>query len=236
MHIHYLQHVPFEALGSMEPYLRGQGYRLSSTQLYLGQDLPDLGGVDWLIVMGGPMGVHDESQYPWLAREKAFIERAMHGGKLVLGICLGAQLIAEVAGAKVSRNRHREIGWFPIQTGQECAGTILGGVLPPAIEVFHWHGDTFEIPDGAVPLAASEACDNQGFLLESRILGLQFHLETTLQGARDLIENCGHELDGSRFVQSESEMLSDRARFERINATMQAVLERLSAGCSGRPG
>ena len=227
MRVHYLQHVPFEGIGSMEPFLIDGGHRLSSTRLYLRATLPPIDAFDWLIVMGGPMGVGDEGRYKWLAREKAFIKAAIESGKIVLGICLGAQLIAEALGAAVTKNRCREIGWFPIKTAEEAESTLLGGVFPPALDVFHWHGDTFAIPGSGVRLASSAVCPNQGFIVDDRIVGLQFHLETTPESAKALITNCRDELDGSAFVQPETEILSRKERFYNINAVMDSVLERL---------
>ena len=227
MRIHYLQHVPFEGIGSMEFYFISYGYQLSSTHLYLDQSLPKLHDFDWLIVMGGPMGVGDELQYPWMSKEKSFIKSSIESGKIVLGICLGAQLIAEVLGAKVYRNSDREIGWFPINVPEQVNNTILQGVFPQGIEVFHWHGETFDIPLPGVLLASSGACQNQGFIVDNRIVGLQFHLETTLDSAKALVENCRNELDGSKFVQNEKEILAQEGRFLQINQVMVTVLERL---------
>lgn len=227
MRIHHLQHVSFEGLGSMGPYLKQKGYNLTSTHLYLGQELPSIDDLDWLIVMGGPMGVYDGDQYPWLKKEKSFIRDAMEAGKVVLGICLGAQFIADVLHAKVVKNKYREIGWFPIHRAVQAEETVLGAVLPETMEVFHWHGDTFDIPAEASLLASSEACRNQGFIIDDRIVGLQFHLETTLDSARALIDNCGNELNGSRFVQTEDQIISEESRFDRINAVMHSVLDLL---------
>jgi len=228
MHIHYLQHVPFEGLGSMAPYFSDQGHRLSSTRLYLNEPLPPLREFDWLIVMGGPMGVHDEWKYQWMSAEKTFIKSSMESGKIVLGICLGAQLIADALGANVYKNDYREIGWFPITIVPQAGHTILSGVFTPELEVFHWHGDTFDLPEGAVPLAFSEACPHQGFIVDNRIVGFQFHLETTPASARALVENCSHELDGSKFVQDEKEILADEGRYLKMNKVMNAVLEALA--------
>lgn len=227
MRIHHLQHVPFEALGSMESHLRSRGHQLASTHLYLGQPLPDPEAFDWLIVMGGPMGVHDTSPFPWLKAEKKFLARAMQHGKTVLGICLGAQLIADVLGAPVRKNEYREIGWFPVIPAEEAAGTLLAGALPRPFEAFHWHGDTFELPAGATLLASSEACRNQGFIVDNRIVALQFHLETTREAAGKLIDNCRNELDGGPFIQKEEELLADASRFDAINRVMGKVLESL---------
>ena len=227
MRIHYLQHVPFEGIGSMESYFISYGHQLSSTHLYLDQPFPKLHDFDWLIVMGGPMGVGDELQYSWMSKEKSFIKSSIESGKIVLGICLGAQLIAEVLGAKVYKSSDREIGWFPINVPEQVNNTILQGVFPQGIEVFHWHGETFDIPVPGVLLASSEACQNQGFIVDNRIVGLQFHLETTPDSAKALVENCRNELDGSKFVQNEKEILAQESRFLQINQVMTAVLERL---------
>lgn len=228
MRVRYLQHVPFEGLGSMEPALRGKGADLKAAHLYAGQPLPAVEDMDWLIVMGGPMGIRDEEEYPWLRPEKALVAQAIEAGKTVLGVCLGAQIIADALGAKVYRNRQPEIGWFDIRRLPEAADTVLAQAIPPRLEAFHWHGDTFDIPRGACPLAASQACRNQGFVLRDRVVALQFHLEMTPQTTSALIENCGDALKPSRYVQSASELLSDRRRFAEINQVMGAVLEALA--------
>ena len=227
MRIHYLQHVPFEDLSSIEPILREKAHELTATHLYKGQQMPLVKKIDWLIVMGGPMGIYDEVKYPWLNAEKLFIKEAIESNKIVLGICLGAQLIADALGAKVCQNKHREIGWFNISRSPEVDDTVLSEVIPDQIEVFHWHGDTFDIPQRAKAIGASEACRNQGFIINNRIVGFQFHLETTLQSASALINNCRDELDKSQYVQTESEILSDNQRFTNINQVMYSVLESL---------
>ncbi|MCP3875127.1 MAG: type 1 glutamine amidotransferase [Desulfobacteraceae bacterium] len=225
MRVHYLQHVPFEALGSMESVFIKKGHNLTCTKFYDQEALPSMQDIDWLIVMGGPMGVHDEQIYPWLEREKKFIEEAILSGKVVLGICLGAQLIAHVLGAKVYKNKHSEIGWFDIVRSKEVETSIFAKAIPSKAKVFHWHGDTFDIPNGAIPMAKSVACPNQGFILEDRVFAFQFHLETTLLSAEKLIDNCGSELDGSMYVQSKNEILLNPERFTKINRIMFSVLE-----------
>ena len=225
MNIHYLQHVPFEELGSIEAELTGRRHQLTSTNLYKNESLPTIDNIDWLIIMGGPMGVYDESEFPWLKQEKDFIRQVIESGKIVMGICLGAQLIAAALDTKVYKNRYSEIGWFNINRHPEAEDTILSDAIPPQVEVFHWHGDTFDIPAGAKSLVSSAACQNQGFILNNRVVGFQFHLETTPTSAQALINKCRDELDGSVYVQSESEMLSDPQRFSRINQIMANVLD-----------
>jgi len=223
MRIHHLQHVPFEGLGSIENHLLSQRHQLTSTHLYQGEPLPETEAFDALIVMGGPMGVTDVADYPWLETELDFIARTIQAGKKVLGICLGAQLIAAALGAKVYRNRSPEIGWWPLSATDEAAKS---GLLPHTCLPFHWHGDTFDLPEGALLLASSEACTNQAFLIDEQVIGLQFHLETTADTALSLINQCGDEIDGSHFVQTIGRMLENPDRFAASNRLMSNLLDR----------
>jgi GMP synthase-like glutamine amidotransferase len=225
MNIHYLQHVSYEGPGSIASWAHARRYWLSRTRLHEGDGLPALSSFDCLAIMGGPMGVYETGRFPWLTEEKKLIESAIHCGKKVLGVCLGAQLVADVLGARVYANRYREIGWFPVETGSEAD---LGGhtALPERFEAFHWHGDTFDIPAGAIHAARSNACENQAFTYDSNVLALQFHCESTLQSAQALIENCREEIDPDKpYVQSPAMLLSDHARFQKTNAIMSKLLE-----------
>lgn len=224
MRTHYLQHVPFEGLGSIEPWLTSAGHEVTCTRLFEVADLPDPDAIDCLVILGGPMSVNDEAEYPWLASEKRFIREVIHSGKPVLGICLGAQLIASALGARVSRNREKEIGWFPVHA--EVAADAAVFPFPSPQTVFHWHGETFDLPPGAVKLAKSAACENQAFQLGKSVIGLQFHLETTPESARAIIAHCGDELVPSTYVQTADEMLSAEAeRYRAINDLMAGVLD-----------
>jgi GMP synthase (glutamine-hydrolysing) len=228
MRVHYLQHVPFENLGSMKRALLDSGHTITATKLYEPYSLPAPDQFDWLIVMGGPMGVYDEHEFPWLVDEKRFIQDAIEGDKIVLGVCLGAQLIADVLGASVYANAEKEIGWFPIQRSEASAVSAIGRDFPDTVEAFHWHGDTFDLPDGAVHLARSTACENQAFIYSQRVMALQYHLETTRKSAEALIEHCSHELVGGPSIQSAEFMLSSDDRFMRINDAMKRLLEQLA--------
>ncbi len=194
MKVHCLQHVPFEGPGTIEDWARQGNHSLALTRLFTDEPLPNPDAFDWLVVMGGPMGVQDDSRFPWLTREKRFIEQAIRQNKTVLGICLGAQLIADVLGAKVYPNEHKEIGWFPIYRTDHADTCSVGQTLPEHLEVFHWHGDTFDLPAGSAHLARSAACENQAFLYADRVLGLQFHLETTMAGVQALVSRCAQDL------------------------------------------
>jgi GMP synthase (glutamine-hydrolysing) len=227
MRIHYLQHVPFEGLGSIAAWAERKGLLLSRTRLYAGEALPAQEEFEFLIVMGGPMGVYDEGEFPWLKEEKEFLLAAIRAEKAILGICLGAQLLAAVLGAVVKGNGQQEIGWFPVSHWPEIPETIAA-LLPDGQRVFHWHGDTFAIPPGALPLYSSAACRNQAFLYGKRILGLQFHLETTPESLAGLIENCGADLVEAPWVQPVADMLGHGECFAGINRSMEAILDYLA--------
>ncbi|MEN8199869.1 MAG: type 1 glutamine amidotransferase, partial [Thermodesulfobacteriota bacterium] len=200
------------------------GHELQCTRLWAGDILPAPESVTGLIVMGGPMSVHDEEQYSWMSQEKGFLHQIIKRGVPSLGICLGAQLLAHVLGAEVKGNPEKEIGWFPVR---RCDGIppSLAPVLPEEENVFHWHGETFTLPEGGVRLYSSEACVNQAFLYKEHVLGLQFHLEMTPETAAALIDNCRAELIRAPWIMSEKEMLSDGERFGEINHCMQQLLQ-----------
>lgn len=224
MRAHYLQHVPFEGLGSIGDWLRSKLATVTATKLFENGVLPPVEAIDLLVVMGGPMSVNDEAAYPWLVAEKRFVREAIEAGKAVVGVCLGSQLIASALGARVFANTEKEIGWFPVYRAKAAEGRPCFP-FPAETLAFHWHGETFELPDGAVQLARSAACENQAFQFGRKAIGLQFHLETTPESARALIENCRDELVPAKHVQSEREILAaDAARFDAINALMANVL------------
>ena len=221
---HWLQHVSFEGLGSMKEWLKEGGHTLLCTRLWAGDALPPPESVTALIVMGGPMSIDDHDEYPWLPQEKDFLRKVAQRGTRILGICLGAQLLADVLGAEVRPNPEKEIGWFPVTRCNDVPAS-LEFALPQQLTVFHWHGDTFALPAEAVCLYGSEACANQAFLYKEHVLGLQFHLETTRDSAATLIDNCRSELIVAPWIMSEQEMMADRERFAAINDTMHCLLE-----------
>lgn len=226
MKVHVLQHVPFEDIGSIAPWLEAHRAQVSYTRFFDDPALPQLNGLDLVIAMGGPMSVNDESTLPWLLLEKRFVRNAVERGIAVLGVCLGAQLIASALGARVYRNSQKEIGWFPIEATPSTTNTFR---FPEKCIVFHWHGETFDLPAGAVRLAKSAACENQGFQIAQHVIGLQFHLETTPESARALLDNCSDELVPGRYVQTELELREvPSAAYVEINRLMSKVLAYLT--------
>ena len=228
MRIHYFQHVPFEGLGCIEDWVRQNNHQLSHTRFYETEELPSTDELDLLIVMGGPMGVYDESLYPWLINEKQLIRQMITANKPVLGICLGAQLIAEAMGSKVYANAHKEIGWYPIETSQEAQQNLLFYWIEPQFTVFHWHGDTFDLPDQSTLLFSSQACKNQGFIWNNQVIGLQFHLEVTEESISGMIENCRQELTEGTYIQDIDILLSGTKIIEKNNQMMFRLLDRLT--------
>lgn len=216
MKLHYLQHVPFENPGSILTWAHANDFEVTSTLMFQDDDLPDHDDYDWLVVMGGPMNIYDHDNYPWLEKEKSFIKKAINSGKLVIGLCLGGQLIADVIGGEVTKNHQLEIGWFPIRFKAGNKKSALFSFLPDDPTVFHWHGDTFsKLPESAECIAESDVCDNQAFIYKERVFGFQFHLETTEEIIRDLILNCADEMIPGPYVQSKNELLNN----ENINQT-----------------
>jgi len=172
MRIHYFQHIPFENLAIIEDWICKKGHTLSCTKFYEDIRLPPVDELDWLIIMGGFMGAYDEEEFPWLKKEKEYIREAVNNNKVVLGICLGSQLIASALGAKVYQNNEKEIGWHKIKMTEAAREFSIFNCIPDEFTFFQWHGDTFEIPESAVRIAESDACSNQGFIYKDRVIGL----------------------------------------------------------------
>lgn len=234
MQIHYLQHAAFEDAANIAVWAQERGHRLTHTRLDLDLPLPEPDGLDWLVVMGGPMNVDQHDTYPWLVREKQFLRQVIERGVPVLGVCLGGQLISSVLGGQVTPNRQKEIGWFPVTLTPAAAASPLFARFPQHVPAFHWHGDTFSIPPGAVRLAASDGCDNQAFQYGRQVVALQFHWDYSLHSVETMIRHCGDELiagpSGSpgRGIQSPAEMLAHPERFDVIRELLYGLLDAMA--------
>jgi GMP synthase-like glutamine amidotransferase len=225
MRVHWLQHADFEDLGNMGPWLRAHGHIVSGTRLHSGETPPaDARDFEALIVMGGPMNIYEHAHHPWLIAEKALIRSALDADRRVLGICLGAQLIADALGGPVTRNAETEIGWFPLTLTAAGRRSPYFAQMPQSFAVFHWHGDTYALPPGAESLAASAACAQQAFSYDGgRVLGLQFHPEVT---RAHLAEWFRHEtLVPARWIQSPQGILADSAAFAASEWLATSILE-----------
>jgi GMP synthase-like glutamine amidotransferase len=228
MKIHYLQHVPFENPGSILEWAKVNHHTVTDTQLYKGEKMPEQDEFDWLIVMGGPMNIYEEEQYPWLRPEKQFLRKTIAQGKVVIGLCLGGQLIADAIGGRVSKNPHAEMGWLPVTLSEQARKNPLFSFFPPEPKVFQWHGDTFSaLPEEAECIAQSEACGHQAFIYNNRVFGFQFHLENTPQIIQSLIENCKEEMIPGPYVQTPEEVLAHREYIAQCNSLMYRFLTTL---------
>lgn len=223
LNIQIFQHVPFEGPAAVEPYMKRKGHRVEVKKLFDG-DPPECRDADALVVMGGPMGVADEDKFAWLTMEKHAIETALSRDIPVLGICLGAQLMADVLGAEVHPMGYREIGWFPVEASDQFRQHPLGRSFPNSFTPLHWHGDSFAIPKQALELGSSEACANQGFVYGRKQVGLQFHLEFDHSSVQRLSKNAAAELDGTQYVQSEEEMLKETDLFSAADHLLDEFL------------
>ncbi len=223
MKVHYFQHVPSEDVLNIESWASERGYEISRSMLSEGGDLPEMEDFDFLMILGGEMDISDE-KYPWLVKEKRFICEAMAGGKILLGICMGAQLIAEALGAEVHRNEYKEIGWFPVELTSEGQRSRIFGVLPRRFAAFHWHRDTFDIPPGAKRTAESEGCANEAFEI-GKTVGIQFHLESSMSSIDYLLSDARSELVEGKFIQKSEEILAQIDKLNEINMLMVLLLD-----------
>ncbi|RXK87088.1 type 1 glutamine amidotransferase [Filimonas effusa] len=226
--IHCFQHVSFEDPGCITQWCREKGHEMTFTRFFEKDTIPSTDEYDWLVIMGGPMGVYDENRYQWLVKEKEAIKAAINAGKKVLGICLGSQLIADVLGAKVFPNREKEIGWFNISLTEQAKLHPLWQAMGESFPVFHWHGDTFDLPQQAQLLASSEACRNQAFTVNDQVIGLQFHFEVTAQSLEAMVENGKEELTHGTYIQDAVAISNQRHLIAGNNEKMFRVLDYLA--------
>jgi len=216
------QHVPHEILGTLDPLLRRSGFRIRYVNFGRHPDAqPSLDGYQGLIVLGGPMNVDEVERYPHLAVEMDLVREAMDRDIPVLGICLGAQLIARAVGAEVTRATAKEIGWYDVRPTDHGRGDPLVGHFGETERIFQWHGDMFEIPGGAAHLVDAPGCLNQGFRIGRNVYGFQFHLEVDeamirrwlrVPSMREEIESLGGAIDPEVILRETHERIHELRR------------------------
>ena len=216
----------------MENMFVQRGCKLSRTCMYEDQSFPSIHDIDALMVMGGPMSVTDDLEYPWLTLEKEFIESVIKLGKPVIGVCLGAQLIANVLGAAVVKNAHEEIGWFPVNRVDNQKDNQKNNLLdtrieklPQSFDALHWHGDTFDIPEGARNFISSAACTNQAFTYGEATLALQFHLEMLPSHVQAIYQECGSAEKTGTYINGLADMLAPADKFQHASKILENILE-----------
>jgi GMP synthase-like glutamine amidotransferase len=204
MHIHCLQHVAFENPGTIVEWAKNNEHTISYTHFFETDFfLPNVNDIDALLIMGGFMNVDEEEKYPWLATEKKIIKQAIEANVKVMGICLGSQLIAAALACKVYYATEKEIGFFPINFSDEALKHSLFNHLTNSYNVFHWHGDTFDLPANAQLIASTNTCKHQAFLIGNNVLALQFHFEMNEAVIEDMLLKDGHELEEQgNFIQN----------------------------------
>ncbi|MEV5026541.1 type 1 glutamine amidotransferase [Paenibacillus sp. LPE1-1-1.1] len=226
MNIVAFKHFDFDDEYAFRSWAGLRGHRLELRDPSAGINEEWMHDLDLLIICGGPMSVYEEDRYPWLIREKQFVQQAMQLGKKVLGICFGAQMIAELLGSPVHRNEYKEIGWHVIHRTEERHSWLAG--LPEEFTSFQWHGDTFALPEDARLLAYSEACKVQAFAYGEHVLGLQFHLETTPACMETMFEHWSSELIEAPYIQTAEQI---RGRFElsgQSHKALHLILDQIS--------
>jgi GMP synthase-like glutamine amidotransferase len=232
MRMAVLQHVEFEGPAAVADWASGRGFPLRIFHLYRDTALPSLSDFDMLTVMGGPMSANDEAQLSWLGPEFALVREAMAADKTVLGICLGAQIIAKALGARVYPGRAREIGWFPVQ--RTSLHPFFDG-LPDSFTPLHWHGETFDLPREAKLLAKSNITETQAFAVGQRVLGLQFHMEATEESVRALLKSAAHEIGHGVFEQQPGTILASLTQCVSLRPLLDTVLGRLTGSANWSP-
>jgi GMP synthase-like glutamine amidotransferase len=235
-----LQHVAGEGPGLLDEIFQERDWTQDVIHLYRGQLLPqDLQGFSLLLIMGGPMNVDEEDRFPFLKTEVGLIRMALQHGLPMLGICLGAQLMAKAAGARVYHGPKKEIGWYEVQLTEEGRNDPFLSCFPPIFPVFQWHGDTFDLPPDALPLVSSEAYTNQAFRISNRAYGLQFHLEITNNMIESWLEESKEDTAFTKGTFSPDKILSETPHYlpqihslarQFFSSFLDAAFEQLSSG------
>ncbi|MBK8164597.1 MAG: type 1 glutamine amidotransferase [bacterium] len=227
MRTHWLQHVEYEGLGALAPRLAARGLPLQRTRVFAGEPLPAASDIEFLVVLGGPMSVNDEATLPWLAPEKALIREVIVRGTPMLGICLGAQLMATALGATVGASPEREVGWWPITpVPPPSSAPFPVFPFPAAVTALHWHGEAFALPGGTVPLATSAGCPHQALQAGRRAIGLQFHPEADPAWVRTVLAHSPASLRPGPYVMAREDLLADLPeRCQQGNAMLDRLLE-----------
>lgn len=226
LNLHYIVHTNYEGLGTIQSWALNNGIELSRSNMKKNEPLPKLELIDALVIMGGPMSVNDEKIHPWLISEKKYIEKAIDNGKKVIGICLGAQLIANVLGKEVKKMDYEEIGWFKIHKTFDGEKSKYFDDFEKEETVFHWHGEYFELPDSAVLIAGSDVCQNQIFTYSNLVAGFQCHLEMNEAAIIKMLENSKLDENNGKFSMTETEIRNGFNHINRNNFLLNSFLNK----------
>lgn len=225
MHLHVIMHADFETPGVIVDWAKARGHTLVISKPYQGEHLPTTSAFDCFIVMGGPQSPLAIDEAPYLEAEIQFIQRAIQNNKIILGFCLGAQLIGEALGARTQRSPEKEVGIYPVTLTDAGLQDPLFQGFSKSFPVIHWHNDMPGATPTAVLLATSQGCPQQAFRYQDKVYGLQFHMEITREGIETMIKACPDDLKPSLFTQTAENILTQD--FDSINNQMQQILDRL---------
>ena len=229
MRLHLLEHEPFDIRrNNISIWAEKKGYSVDSTDVYKGAKLPAKRDFDWLIVLGGFQHAWEEQKHPWLKAEKTFISEALSANKTILGICFGAQLLAEALGGRVFSNEKEEIGWYEVTVSEAGIDSFLLKNVPAKFMTFHWHSDHFTLPPGCTRLAFSDPTANQAFIANNRrAAGLQFHPEFTIEMVQDFAVEYGHQWRKDQYVAGKDAVLSQSRQIPHTYWLMELLLDNM---------
>jgi GMP synthase (glutamine-hydrolysing) len=230
MRVAVLQHAACEGPGEIARWAVSRGHTVTVCPVYEGATLPKPDDFDLLVIMGGEMNIYQDRDWKWLKWERPFIAAALGAGKRAVGICLGAQFLADALGGRVTQNPAHELGWFPVSWTDEAKKFFPE--LPATGTVLHWHGDTYSLPAGAVRLATSDMCEQQGFLVPGRVLALQFHLEVDPALVREFVDSQNEWPEGN-FVEKPADILARAPKY--CDANRRLLFHLLDKFCAQSP-
>lgn len=223
-----LQHDEYDDAGSIIEWAMKHEHALTTVVLTKNESLPASLDFDILVIMGGTMNVYEEDKFPWLAGEKVFIKKAVDAGKIVIGFCLGGQLLAAALGGKVTRNKETEIGWFPVRFNKTAQEHPVLSVFNESAVIFQWHSDTFSVlPENAKLIASNDACARHGFIYNDNVFAFQFHLETTYQMIYFLAREHDKNSDKGLYIQNAQKIKKHHEYIAANNKLMFAFLDRI---------
>jgi GMP synthase (glutamine-hydrolysing) len=229
MKLHLLEHDPLDLSDTnMTRWARKKGYQVTHTHVCNNEKLPSVDDFDWLMVMGGSPHAWEESVNPWLPAEKKFIAETLDSRKIVVGVCFGAQLLAEALGGELYPNELKEIGWYEVTLTTEGQNSFLFKDIPKRFMTFHWHSDHFSLPPGCTRLAHSEPTDNQAYICAERsVVGLQFHPEYTREMVTHFARMEGFEWEKDQFVAGKEAVLAQTDKIPDTYWLMEALLNNI---------
>lgn len=229
MRVHALQHGNIPDHVTIQEIIEDMEHEFRLSHPANGDSLPPVNDFDWLIVLGGIMDTHETEKHPWLIEEKKLIRESVDSGKIVLGICLGAQLLADSMGAVISKSEYKEIGWHGVRKTDEAKSSPVFGTFPDWFNVFQWHDYTFELPEGSILIAENDCCRNQAFEYDNgRVIGLQFHPEFNNDCIRMLATEHADKIVEGKYIQPQEAIMTEHCMIREIDALIDLLLTNIN--------